>query len=95
MPIEKKDASLPSKVPDRVKTIISLVAKRENQTASEYICDILTAIADKEEQFHISMASQLNLVNVNDISMGYEVNQKKAMYSRSEKTNHLKMVVNN
>jgi len=88
MPIEKKDTTIPSKVPERVKTIVSLVAKREGLTASEYICNILTAIADKEEEFHISMAAELNLVNVNDVSMGYQVNQvKKARFSR-----HLKLV---
>lgn len=92
MPIEKKTASVTCKVTEQTERVMRLVAKREGKTVSEYANDIFESIAKREVDFHLSMATELNLVNVNDISAGYAVNQeKKAMYKRS----HLRLASSN
>lgn len=92
MPIEKKTASITCKVTEQTERVMRLVAKREGKTLSEFVNAMFEPVVDREVEFHLSMATELNLVNVNDISMGYEVNQeKKAMYKRS----HLNLAVSN
>jgi hypothetical protein len=47
---------------------------------------MLTPVVEREEEYVLSIAKELNLVNVNDISQGYTVNQnKKAMLSQTSR----------
>jgi hypothetical protein len=95
MPIEKKDARLTSSVPARYETVVTRAAKRDGKTVSEYLFDMLTPVVEREEEYVLSIAKELNLVNVNDISQGYTINQnKKAMYSAMKRPD-LRIVASN
>jgi len=88
MPIEKKNASITFKCIGDKADVLRLKAEEKGMTISEYMDDITQEPYERAVKFGISMASQLNLVNINDISQGYQVDQvKKARFSR-----HLKLV---
>jgi hypothetical protein len=56
---------------------------------------MLTPVVEREEEYVLSIAKELNLVNVNDISKGYTINQsKKAMYSTMKRPD-LRIVASN
>jgi len=91
---EKKTSRVTSSVTEQTESILTLVAKREGKTLSEYLNDILEPIVQRELDY-LSVASTLNIVNVNNISAGYTVNQrKKAMYSTTKRPD-LKLVASN
>lgn len=92
MPVEKKTARVTSSVTEQTEFVLNSIAKREGKTLSEYLNAIYEPIVQREVEFHLSMASELKLVNVNDISLGYAGNQeKKAMYKRT----HLRLASSN
>lgn len=95
MPIEKKVASITFKCTDDKADVLRLKAEERGMTLSEYMDDITQQPYERAVKFGLRMASHIRVVNVNDISKGYTVNeQKRTRFSFQERPG-LKLVASN